>query len=384
MHLQRTDFMRVLITGANGFLGKNLHLWLGERTDIEVTTFTRANSLSELPKLVAEADFIFHLAGINRPQNPHEFYSDNYVLTREISVAVKQIAVNTGKKIPIVFASSIQANRDNDYGKSKRSAEEVLFAIGRDHAIPIYVFRLPNVFGKWCRPNYNSVVATFCHNIAHGLPIQIIDPTAPLLLVYIDDVISTFIALMDGFVGLKDDEGFCIVLPQYSKTVGEVAEIIHGIKLGRLNLSIDRVGTGLMRALYSTYISYLPPEDFAYKISQHVDARGVFVEILKTADSGQFSFFTAYPGVTRGGHYHHSKTEKFFVIQGNARFKFRHMDTGQTYELLTNGKKLEIVDTVPGWTHDITNVGGEELIVMVWANEVFDQARPDTYLCPLN
>lgn len=236
-------------------------------------------------------------------------------------------------------------------------------------------------FNQVPKPHYNSAVATFCYNIARDFPIQINDPSAALTLVYVDDVLERFIQLMDGAEAAADDDGFAIVTPQYSTTVGALAAQIHAFKESRSTLLTECVGVGLMRALYATYVSYLPVESFAYPVQQHADACGVFVEMLKTPDCGQFSYFTANPGITRGGHYHHSKTEKFLVIKGQARFKFRHMRTGETFELMTNGAKAEIVETVPGWTHDITNMGEDEMVVMLWANEVFDRARPDTFAC---
>ena len=245
------------------------------------------------------------------------------------------------------------------------------------------MFRLPNVFGKWCRPNYNSAVATFCHNIARDLPIQVHDPAAPLRLVYVDDLMATLLAALDGRVAAPRAGELATTGPIYESTVGEVAECIRGFRAGRQTLQIDRVGTGLMRALYATYVSGLPVEGFAYDLPVHADARGVFVEMLKTPDAGQFSFLTAAPGVTRGGHYHHTKTEKFLVIRGNARFRFRHMLTGETYALDTTGEVPQVVETVPGWTHDITNLGEEDLIVMLWANEIFDRDQPDTVRCPV-
>jgi UDP-2-acetamido-2,6-beta-L-arabino-hexul-4-ose reductase len=226
-------------------------------------------------------------------------------------------------------------------------------------------------------------VATFCHNIARDLPIQVDDPAAPVTLVYVDDVIARFVQLMDGADAALRADGFASVTPQYTTTVGEVARQIQAFKVSRTSLTTERVGTGLVRALYATYVSYLPPELFAYSVPQYGDSRGVFAEMLKTPDCGQFSYFTAHPSVTRGGHYHHSKTEKFLVIKGQARFKFRHMGTGETHELMTTSDKAEVVETVPGWTHDITNVGSDEMIVMLWANEVFDRSKPDTYVCPL-
>ena len=295
--------------------------------------------------------------------------------------AVCASAEATGKKTPIVYTSSVQAERDNPYGQSKRGAEDALLAAARRHQLPVHIFRLPNVFGKWCKPNYNSAVATFCHNIARDLPIQVNDPAAPVTLVYVDDVIERFMQLMDGADAAVDADGFATVAPQYTTTVGELARLVQTFKDSRTTLMTERVGTGLVRALYATYVSYLPVESFTYTVPQHGDPRGVFVEMLKTPDAGQFSYFTAHPGITRGGHYHHSKTEKFLVIKGQARFKFRHMQTGQAHELVTSGEKAEIVETVPGWTHDITNIGSDEMIVMLWANEVFDRARPDTFAC---
>lgn len=375
--------MKVLITGASGFVGKNLQLHLAERKDVQIVCFTRADDAARLPSLLQGVDFVFHLAGVNRPQDPQEFVSGNVDLTLTLCRAVGVEAANAGKPIPLIYTSSMQAGRDNAYGQSKRGAEEALLAVARSHQVPVHIFRLPNVFGKWCRPNYNSAVATFCHNIARNLPIQVNDPAALVTLVYVDDVIERFVQLMDGADAAVDADGFATVAPQYSSTVGELAKQIQVFKDSRNTLMTERVGTGLMRALYSTYVSYLPVELFAYTVPQHADPRGVFVEMLKTPDAGQFSYFAAHPGITRGGHYHHSKTEKFLVIKGQARFKFRHMQTGQAHELITAGNKPEIVETVPGWTHDITNIGADEMVVMLWANEVFDHARPDTFACPL-
>ncbi len=379
----RSKTVKVLITGANGFVGKNLQLHLAERKDVEVVCFTRKHSVAQLPELLQGVDFVFHLAGINRPQDPTEFVTGNADLTQALSDALAGVAATTGKKVPVVYTSSTQAARDNPYGQSKRTAENALFALQRDHGVPVHVFRLPNVFGKWCKPNYNSAVATFCHNIARNLPIQINDPAAPVTLVYVDDVLRRFVELMDGADAALDADGFALVAPQYTSTVGELAGLIQTFKDSRQTLMSERVGTGLVRALYATYVSYLPVDAFTYTVPMYGDPRGVFAEMLKTPDCGQFSYFTAHPGITRGGHYHHTKTEKFLVIKGQARFKFRHMQTGESHELVTSGAKAEIVETVPGWTHDITNIGSDEMIVMLWANEVFDRQRPDTFACPL-
>ncbi len=375
--------MKVLITGANGFVGMNLQLQLAERKDVEVVCFTREHAVTQLPVMLEGVDLVFHLAGINRPQHPAEFAAGNTDLTVALCMAMGGVAEATGRKVPVAFTSSTQAALDNPYGASKRAAEDALFALQRQHGVPVHVFRLPNVFGKWCKPNYNSAVATFCHNVVRDLPIKVNDPAAPLTLVYVDDVLQRFTQLMDGADASVDSNGFAVVSPQYTTTVGEVANLIQAFKDSRQTLLTERVGTSLARALYATYVSYLPPEAFTYTVPMYSDPRGVFAEMLKTPECGQFSYFTAHPGVTRGGHYHHSKTEKFLVIKGQARFKFRHMHTNQAYELTTSGDKAEIVETVPGWTHDITNIGTDEMIVMLWANEIFDRQRPDTFTCPL-
>ena len=374
---------KVLVTGADGFVGKNLQLHLADRKDVQVLCFTRESDVAQLPHLLRDVDFIFHFAGVNRPHNPQEFVVGNAALTEVLCHAVRCVAADTGRKIPVVYTSSTQALRDNPYGNSKRLAEEALFELQRLGGVPVHVFRLPNVFGKWCKPNYNSAVATFCHNIARNLPIQVNDPDAPLTLVYVDDVVKRFIELLDGADAMVDVNGLATVSPQYTTTVGEMARQIQAFKDSRSTLMTERVGTGLVRALYATYVSYLPVDTFAYTVPMYGDQRGVFAEMLKTPDCGQFSYFTAHPGITRGGHYHHTKTGKFLVIKGQARFKFRHMQTGEAYELVTSGDKAEIVETVPGWTHDITNIGSDEMVVMLWANEVFDRARPDTFTCLL-
>ncbi|MDL2187214.1 NAD-dependent epimerase/dehydratase family protein [Pseudomonas sp. ChxA] len=364
--------MKVLITGANGFVGQNLVAHLGERDDIDVVRFTRDDDLSSLPGLVAQVDFIFHLAGVNRPVDPQEFNTGNTDLTGALCNAV----ISSGRRVPVLYTSSSQAELDNPYGSSKRGAEELLLNLQSSANVPVYLFRLPNVFGKWARPNYNSAVATFCNNIARDIPIKINDPQAMINLVYIDDVVTRFIQVMDGNVSTQ---GFVDVEPQYSISVGGLVEQLSAFRDSRTTMVSERVGTGLVRALYSTYLSYLPPERFTYKVPKYEDPRGTFVEMLKTPDAGQFSFFTAHPGITRGGHYHHSKTEKFLVIKGHACFRFRHIVSGEFYELFTRGEEPEIVETVPGWTHDVTNVGDSELIVMLWANEIFDREHPDTF-----
>ena len=363
--------MKVLVTGADGFIGKNLCVTLSCHKEIEVVRFTRESDVADLPGLVAQVDFIFHLAGVNRPKEEKEFFEGNADLTKVIADAIKDSA----RQIPMILSSSIQAERMNPYGRSKLQAEMHLLNLYMETGNPVYIYRLPNVFGKWCKPNYNSVVATFCHNISHDLPIQINDPSAPLTLVHIGDVVTSFIRVMND---LPKETLHIDVAPVYQTTVGELAEQLQQFKKSRETLVTEAVGDGFMRVLYATYISYISPDQFNYPLKKHEDPRGVFVEMLKTKDSGQFSFFTAHPGIARGGHYHHVKTEKFLVIKGKARFGFRHIMTDEVSEIFTSGNTPEIVETVPGWSHDITNVGEDEMVVMLWANETFNPAKPDT------
>jgi UDP-2-acetamido-2,6-beta-L-arabino-hexul-4-ose reductase len=363
---------RIVVTGADGFVAQNLIVRARENRDWQVVPITRASTRAVLTEAVAGADVVFHLAGVNRPENEAEFATGNVEFTQQVIAAVAA----AGGTVPIVFSSSIQAEQDNPYGRSKKAAEDALLAFAQRTGTPVHLFRLPNVFGKWSRPNYNSAVVTFCHNIARGLPVTVHDPAAPVRLVYVDDVVEAMLALVEGHTGQGP---FHEVAPEYRVTVGELKERIEGLRDARAALTTERVGAGFERALHATFLSYLPVEDFTYPLPVHDDPRGRFAEMLKTADSGQFSFFTAHPGVTRGGHYHHTKTEKFLVVRGQARFNFRHLVTQQRHSLEVSGERPQIVETIPGWSHDITNIGAEEMIVMLWANEVFDRARPDTY-----
>jgi UDP-2-acetamido-2,6-beta-L-arabino-hexul-4-ose reductase len=365
---------RILVTGANGFIGQNLVVRLGELEGVSVSTFVRGDDVATLPQLLSQADAVVHLAGENRPADPAAFSAVNAGLTEILCDAIRNEHAASGRRIALLFASSTQAEQDSPYGRSKLDAEMAVEQLAADIGNDVRVFRLPGVFGKWCKPNYNSVIATFCHNLARGFPIQIHDPSVVLRLMYIDDVVSTFIQVL---AKPKNSFSFEKVEPEYSLTLGQLADQIRAFDDCRTSLMSERVGTGLVRALYATYVTYLPPERFSYSIPEYKDERGVFVEMLKTPDSGQFSFFTVHPGVTRGSHYHHTKTEKFLVLKGQCRLRFRHLITSETYEVIVRGEQPQVVDTIPGWVHDITNVGNAEAIVMLWANEVFDRKLPD-------
>ncbi len=367
--------MKIVVTGAKGFIGKNLCTMLREQGYQEIIEVDRETSLDRLAEHLTVADFVYHLAGVNRPKEETEFQQGNTDLTCFITQQLQK----RNAEIPLVISSSIQAEKDNAYGVSKRLAEEAVEKYGNETGSPYYIYRFPNVFGKWCRPNYNSFIATFCYNMLNNLDITINDPKAPVTLVYIDDVCRSLLALLDS----TESSGAKVVSPEYPTTVGEIADLLRAFRESRENLVIENVGTGLVRALYSTYLSYMSPEQFSYTIPSYGDERGVFSEMLKTKQAGQFSFFTAYPGITRGGHYHHSKNEKFLVLKGKARFKFEHIGTAERYELEAEGSVPQIVETVPGWSHDITNIGDEEMIVMLWANEIFDREAPDTFAFPL-
>ncbi|WP_342324553.1 NAD-dependent epimerase/dehydratase family protein [Kosakonia sp. BYX6] len=362
--------MKILVTGSEGFIGRNLCLRLEEMGYHDLIKIDRSSSVDEFNTAVKTADFIFHLAGTNRPKDENEFFAGNSGLTQKIIDTLLAAKLKT----PVMLSSSIQAEYDNAYGKSKADAEHALRAYAEKSGASYYIYRFPNVFGKWCKPNYNSFVATFCHNIATDKDVEIHNPDAEVTLVYVDDVCSALVKLLQE----NTQSGYCFVEPQYPTTVGKVANLLYTFKESRQTLITEAVGTGFERALYSTWLSYLSPAQFSYQVPSYGDQRGVFCEMLKTRDAGQFSFFTAHPGITRGGHYHHSKNEKFLVIQGAALFKFEHVITGEKYQLEVTSDQYTIVETVPGWTHDITNTGSNELIVMLWANEIFDRNAPDT------
>jgi UDP-2-acetamido-2,6-beta-L-arabino-hexul-4-ose reductase len=361
----------LVITGAAGFIGRNLRFRLEESGYRDIRCVTRETTEAELSAILDGAGFVYHIAGVNRPKDAAEFIAGNVRFTEQLCSLMGQRGAPS-----VAFLSSTQALVDNDYGRSKKAAEDLILRYG-GVAGPAYVIRLPNVFGKWSRPDYNSAVATFCHNIARDLPVHINDADAPLTLAYIDDVIEQLLGLLND--GTAPTPGLVSPCRSYQTTVGAVVDMIRSFADSRTTLRIPQVGDGLRRALYATYTSFLPPDQFAYSVPLHSDARGAFAEMLKTENSGQMSYFTAHPGVTRGGHYHHTKTEKFLVVQGAARFNFRNIDTNATFSIDVRGGTACIVETVPGWAHSVTNVGDVEMVVLLWANEVFDPERSDTY-----
>jgi UDP-2-acetamido-2,6-beta-L-arabino-hexul-4-ose reductase len=367
----------VLITGSNGFVGKNLSVTLAQRPDIKITGFDVADDPATLSTLVAEADFIFHLAGVNRPQSPEEFTTGNTGLTETI-IALLQ---SQGRPTPFLLSSSTQALQDNPYGISKRDAEEVVFAYGRQSGAPVFVYRLPNVFGKWCRPNYNSAVATFCHNIAHDLPIQINDPNVLMTLVYIDDVVDSFLAALDGQPIIEGQ--YCVVDPVHTIKLGAIVELLHSFKSSRSDRNIPDMADPFTKKLYATYLSYLPVDQFSYPLKMNIDERGSFTEFIKTVDRGQVSVNIAKPGITKGNHWHHSKNEKFLVVSGKGVIRFRRIGSDEIIEYVVSGEKLEVVDIPTGYTHNISNTGEADMVTVMWCNEMLDPQRPDTFFEPV-
>jgi UDP-2-acetamido-2,6-beta-L-arabino-hexul-4-ose reductase len=364
--------MKILITGSEGFISKNLIAHLNEMEDIHLYLFSKKDSNDILEAYLKEADFIFHLAGVNRPKETDEFYTGNSGLTKFIVDTL----VKNGKSTPIVLSSSTQALLDNDYGKSKKEAESLIVEYSNQTNAPVYIYQLPNVFGKWSKPNYNTVIATWCYNITHNIDIQVNDKGVLLTLVYVDDVIDAFISKINQS---KATNYYCEVNTVYKKTLGEIEELLYKFKDNRNTLLIPDVGSGFERCLYATYLSFLSTDDFSYKIKGFEDDRGTFYEILKTLNSGQFSLSTTAPGITRGNHYHHTKNEKFLVVKGEAKLEYKHIVTNEIITYNVSDKNMEVIEMIPGYTHNITNIGSEEMILFLWANEAFDRENPDTY-----
>jgi len=363
--------MNVLVTGSNGFVGKNLCQWISQRrSDVTILTYDIGSS-DNLASLCHKADFVFHLAGVNRPQNDDDYEIGNRTLTEEVLEYCQQ-----GKKPPILLTSSAQAVLDNPYGKSKLAAENAVFTYASQTGSLVYVYRLPGVFGKWCRPNYNSVVATFCSNIANNLPIEIRDPDFELSLVYIDDVCRCFVEKLD--TPPVQEKSFCSIQPIYNITLGQLGKILNAFNQSRTSLQILDMSDPLIKNLHTTYLSYL--QNFSYPLKTHADERGCFAEFLKSNNGGQVSVNVTKPGYTKGNHWHHTKVEKFLTVSGQGIIRFRKIDEANIIEYSVSGDKLEVVDIPPGYTHSISNIGETDLVTIMWVNEIYDPSNPDTFV----
>jgi UDP-2-acetamido-2,6-beta-L-arabino-hexul-4-ose reductase len=379
--------LTILVTGAKGFIGKNLIVSLKRRGDVDVIEYDLDSPAGLLDEGLSKADVIYHLAGVNRPERIEEFTEGNFDLTRQVCDALRR----RGCKPLLVLSSSSQAALDNPYGLSKRQAEEAVFDFGRETGASVFVFRLHGVFGKWCRPNYNSVVATFCHNIVRDLPIAISDSTREIELVYIDDVIHAFIGVLAGRLPASDGK-YCLVEPSYRISLGTLTKTIQGFRDSRVRLALPDMSDPFTRALYATYVSYLPTDSFAYALTQRTDPRGELAELLKSPHIGQIFVSRTRPGITRGHHYHDTKIEKFVVLEGDAVIRFRHIrpdvsdqrtEVGEqrsdVIEYPVSGREFRVVDIPPGYTHSIENIGQNDLIVLFWADEILNPEKPDTY-----
>lgn len=365
--------MKILVTGAKGFVGKNLIAELNNRGYTQIFEYDRDTDRVFLDAYTGECDFVFHLAGVNRPQDESEFDSGNRGFTHELLEHLERHQ-NT---CPIVVSSSTQAEKDNPYGVSKKAGEEEVFAHAKATGAKVMVYRLPNLFGKWCRPNYNSVVATFCHSITRDLEITINDPNAKLNLCYIDDLLYEFMNALEG--NPTKNGPYCYVPTMYNICLGELAVLLRGFRKSREDLSIPNMQDELVKKLYSTYLSYLPTDKFSYDLKMNCDNRGSFTEFIKTPERGQVSVNISKPGITKGNHWHHSKNEKFLVVSGKGLIRFRKIDADEIIEYKVNGDKLQVIDIPPGYTHSIINIGDGDLVTIMWANELFNPDKTDTY-----
>lgn len=365
--------MKILITGANGFIGKNLISELRNRDYQDLLLVDRDTTEKELEKYSLEADFVFHLAGVNRPKEEIEFTQGNVDFTDRLLSSLKK----SNKKAPIMISSSTQAVLDNSYGISKRAGEQLIFDYAEETGVRSLVYRFPNVFGKWSKPNYNSAIATFCYNISRNLDITVNDSSVMLELVYIDDVVNE---LINGLTGKESRENnYCFVPTTHRQSLGWIVETIKSFKESRENLVLPNVGDELTKKLYSTYLSFLAEDDFSYKLKMHKDGRGSFTEFLRTTHAGQTSINISKPGIVKGNHWHHTKNEKFLVVSGEGVIRFRKPESNEIIEYFVSGEELEVVDIPVGYTHNIENLGKTEMVTVMWVNEPFNPNEPDTF-----
>lgn len=365
--------MKILVTGSQGFVGKNLIAELRNRGYVDIFEYTRDTDALLLEEYAKECDFVYHLAGVNRPKEEKEFMEGNFGFTSELLELLKK----HNNKAPVLITSSIQAEKDNPYGRSKKAGEDLLFSYNKEIGAKVLIYRLANLFGKWSRPNYNSAVSTFCYNVSRDIEIQINDPKVNLTLSYIDDVVKEFINAMEGNPTM--DENFCIVPILHNVKLGKVAELIKSFRDSRQDLFIPDMKDPFIKKLYSTYLSYLPEDKFSYDLKMNIDNRGSFTEFVKSPERGQVSVNVSKPGITKGNHWHHTKNEKFLVVSGQGLIQFRKIDSDKTIDYRVSGDKLEVVDIPTGYTHNIINVGDSDLVTVMWANETFDPENPDTY-----
>lgn len=365
--------MKLLVTGAKGFIGKTLVYELKNRNYNNIFEYDKETDPALLDEYCEKADFVFHLAGVNRPKDQSEFMEGNFRFTLILLETLKKY----NNTCPVMISSSIQAGLDNPYGESKKAGEDLLFDYNKETGAKVLIYRFPNVFGKWCRPNYNSVVATFCHNIAHDMPINVNDPNVMMNLVYIDDVVEELINSLENKENKIGD--FCEVPSGHTLTLGRIVDLIISFKKSREKRLIPDMLDAFTKKLYSTYLSYLPEDQFIYDLKMNVDNRGSFTEFIKTPDRGQVSVNISKPGIIKGNHWHHTKNEKFLVVSGKGVIRFRMIDSDKVLEYFVSGDKLQVVDIPTGYTHNIENLGDTDMITIMWANELFDPEKMDTY-----
>lgn len=363
--------MKVLVTGTAGFIGKNLVSELKTHRDIVVYEYDIDSGIAKLNEYCRDAEFVFHLAGVNRPENNSEYMKGNFRFTQELLYILKK-QQNT---CPVMLSSTIHAGLNNPYGVSKKAGEDLLFNYSKETGAKVFVYRFPNVFGKWCRPNYNSAVATFCHNIARGLPISVNNPDTILKLAYIDDVVMEMINALNGRENRNGK--YCEVQLIYKASLGEIVSLLYYFKESRNNNFVPDMSNPFVKKLYSTYVSYLPDTQFSYPLKMHADYRGSFTEFIKAPCCGQVSINISKPGVIKGNHWHKLKIEKFLVVSGKGVIRFRKANAADVIEYHVSGDRLEVVDVPVGYTHNIENTGNTDLVTVIWANECFDPENPD-------